>query len=334
MPETTTIDHDKITRIVDTLSQIRLPLPSETTTERFPIYNSSEKLANAYLAVVAICHQTSPIGERSLAGMVNGIARRGWDYLRARFLMAASELDDWTSPCFWQQLSPERLAELYEDKESGKTLNRVSERTYLLNDLGEKLTAHGHEFITEVFDATGNTIEGENGLLQYLSTFLAYSDPVRKKSYFFLSLAESECEWKFTDRRNCLSPVDYHELRGHIRIGTVVVKDELVAKKLRHGLPLTDEEDTPIREQVQRINEVMARDLHVSGSTLHYFLWNFFRACCKRGTVHCEDVVLDSIPAPYKDVLPRNAGCMFRRFCDSAQAKKKADEPSYIGHFY
>jgi hypothetical protein len=283
------ISKDKIGAIISVLKNIKLPLPAESKPRQFPICEDKLKLANAYLGIVAICHQTSPIGERPLEGVINGNKSKGWDYLRSKFLLKASEVSLWTSFKFWQKLTPSTLADLFEDDEYGRTLSRINERTYLLNDLGNKLSVQGYETIHAVFAAKGNMIGGESGLITYLSDFSAYSDPIGKKSHFFLSLAQSECGWILCDRNNLLSPVDYHELRGHLRIGTVFFDDKNLAQKIRDRIPLSDKEDTPLREKIQEANERIAKENHISGSTLHYFLWNFFRTCCKRGNTKCVD---------------------------------------------
>ncbi len=328
------INDDKIDAILSALSTIALPSPSENTPEQFPLCCDKSKLANAYLGIVAICHQTSPIGERPFEGSVNGTHARGWDYLRAKFLLKASEAEEWTSFRFWQTLTPGILGDLFEDKTYGRTLNRISERTYLLNDLGNGLSGAGYDTIQAVFAAEGNRIGGETGFITYLSAFAAYSDPVGKKSHFFLSLAQSECGWALSDKDNLLSPVDYHELRGHLRIGTVRFDDEGLARRVRDGIPLAGDEDAQLRERVQVANERLAKGMGISGSALHYFLWNFFRACCKRRNARCEDCGLADMAGPYADLFAGRKACPFRGLCDSADKPIKPDEPPYIGHFY
>jgi hypothetical protein len=328
------INEDKVGAIVSALSSVTLPPPTESTSGQFSICSDKLKLANAYLGIVAICHQTTPIGERPLQGSVNGTRAKGWDYLRGKFLIEAGETEKWTSFRFWRTLRPRILAELFDDESYGRTLNRINERTYLLNDLGNRLFGAGHNTIQAVFDAKGKRIGGETGFLKYLSGCTAYSDPVRKKSYFFLSLAQSECGWAFGDEENLLSPVDYHELRGHLRIGTVSFCDDGLARRIRDATPLADNEDAQLRAQVQEANERLAKAMGVSGSALHYFLWNFFRACCKRGNARCEDCGLAEMPDPYAGLFLGRRGCPFRGICDSADRPVKPDEPPYIGHFY
>ena len=280
-----TISDEKICAVASVLSGVALPLPVESDKERFPLSKDPPRLANAYLAIVAICHQTSPIGERPLEGTVNGYATRGWDYLRAKFLQQASQDRSLTTFDHWRRLRPLALSVLFEDEKCGKTLNGITERTYLLNDLGCKLLGDGFETIGGAFTAHASLLAGDSGFLRYLSGFHAYADPVGKKSHFFLSLAQTECGWLIRDRENLLSPVDYHELRGHLRIGTLSFKDELLARKIEDGVPLNNEDDIALRCAVQKASGSIAQKLSVSGSTLHYFLWNYFRNCCQRGNV-------------------------------------------------
>ena len=58
-----------------------------------------------------------------------------------------------------------------------------------------------------------------SNLLNTLGNFSAYRDPVRKKSLFFLSLLRNSGLASFSDDGNLGPPVDYHEVRGHLRIG-------------------------------------------------------------------------------------------------------------------
>ena len=328
------INEEKIDAIVSALSGITLPPPAEDELKQFPICSDKLKLANAYLGIVAICHQTSPIGERPLEGIVDGTYVQGWNYLRSKFLAKASEDEKWTSFKFWEKLTPGSLSDLFTDGIYGRTLNRINERTYLLNELGKRLSIAGHKTIEEVYAAKRKIIGSETGLIVYLSTFSAYSDPVGKKSHFFLSLAQSECGWTFIDEDSLLSPVDYHELRGHLRIGTVHFDSVDLTQKISDGIPLSEDEDAPLREKVQETNERISEKMFISGSTLHYFLWNFFRKCCKRGNANCEDCGLANMPRPYADLFAKRKTCMFRGICDNADKSFKPDEPPYIGHFY
>src|SRR3989442_1561745 len=125
------IDTERLGRIADLLTRSSVPPEAESRGHDFEWTNGPRLLANAYLAIVAICHQTSPGGERRLEGLVQGSHKVGWDYLKERFLREAAEHTEWTKPSFWQVLNPTRLSSFYVDSTLGLTLNRVNERTFL-----------------------------------------------------------------------------------------------------------------------------------------------------------------------------------------------------------
>lgn len=64
-----------------------------------------------------------------------------------------------------------------------------------------------------------------------------------KKSHLFLAIMMREGDWVRMDPENLRSPVDYHEMRGHLRMGTILIQDHRLASKIQRGLTLTEEED-------------------------------------------------------------------------------------------
>jgi hypothetical protein len=261
----------------------------------------------------------------------------GWDYLRTRFLVAASADNCLTDPSKWSVLQPEELSALYRSSEAGLTLNRVNERTFLLNELGRHLLSAKAATVTELFEGCDRTLGGETGFLSVLSKTVAYSDPVAKKSSFFTSLAISQCGWSPLDSHVLQSPIDYHEMRGHLRIGTVVVTDASLSSKLTHSVPLSEDEDAELRSELQKANDMIAAFAGVSSSVLHYLLWNVFRNCCPRpsGATHCMSCgPACHLPDEYKAMPTYHRQCIFSPICNSASLPIKVSEPPYIGHFY
>ncbi|OGO14317.1 MAG: hypothetical protein A2Y53_08585 [Chloroflexi bacterium RBG_16_47_49] len=330
--------------VVEQLNNIALLLKSSPFPNRFEpniikstIDNSINNLANAYFAIVAICHQTSPIGERPLEGFISNNPRKGWDYLKEKFLIASTCDSKWLDPRFWQCLNPITLANLYKDDEKGLTLSRISERTFLLNNLGDLLITDGYIAIEDAFIALSNTLGGSDGFISYLSRFEAYSDPLFKKTFLFLSLANTECGWQYIDPENIHSPIDYHELRGHLRLGTIDIAETCIQIKLKRGLSISSEEDFYIRQAVQEANEYISRIVGVSNSELHYFLWNVFRSCCSRQAEqsHClECSPICSLPESYRIVPYYHSRCIFSELCPSVHNTYKIVEPAYLGHYY
>ncbi len=272
------INNSQVAKWIDLLRQTDVPPEQESVTHSFDEKAGPIILSNSYLAIVGICHQTSPIGERRLEGNINGEYKGGWDYLKEKFLLKSQEDPKWASPDYWAVLTPLELSNLYEDPAFGKTLNRINERAFLLNDLGHKLKETEFKNIKEAFESCGSTIGGGSGFLDFLRRFEAYNDPVMKKSHFFLSIMRSELGWQFNDKENLLSPVDYHELRGHLRIGTITIQDQALLFKVERGLPLSDAEDTELRMRVQEINDFIGKETGFGAAEYTIFSGMFFVA--------------------------------------------------------
>jgi hypothetical protein len=331
------IDFNKAQELVDLLLPANVPSEQESSGHSFSWNGTLDDLGNAYLAIVGICHQTSPIGENKLQGKINGENKFGWDYLKEKFLLAANENILLTTSDYWQVITPYQLAELYQDEYYGKTLNRINERTLLLNNLGQHLRSNNLHYIREAFINAGQRITGDNGFLNLLSQTQAYSDPLHKKSLFFLSLAISECGWSPYDIENLLSPIDYHELRGHLRIGTLVILDNNLSNKVRMNLPVTNDDDLSLRQAAQKVNNWISEKTGFTNSALHYLLWNVFRSCCSRNLneTHCLECGQScQLPARYKQMNNYSNHCIFADICQSANQPLKVSDPPYTGHYY
>jgi hypothetical protein len=333
----TQLNESKVIEVADMVALAAIPEEAESRTHSFRWTRSPREHANAYLAIVAICHQTSPIGERQLKGELDSVSKSGWDYLKEKFLIAAVSDETLVTPSTWAELTPTQLSDLYVDTKHGLTLNRVVERTQLLNDLGRWMKAHSIEWIEDEYERRGRRFLGPSGLLATLQTAAAYSDPVQKKSFFFSSLAIKECRWTSKDFDQVPSPVDYHELRGHLRMGTVKIVDVDLAYKVQRALPISSEEDVDIRSVVQQANDLIAARTGLSSSRIHYLMWNVFRECCPRisSATHCSKCGPScTLPSQYKQMPGYQGRCAFAGVCESAERAHKVIEPPYVGHYY
>jgi hypothetical protein len=330
-------DSAQISKLVEILR-----LSSLSPKEDHPVHHALDSqsaflLANSYFALVSICHQTSPLGERRLEGIVNGARLAGWNYLEEKFLGKVREDPQWASPKFWRAMRPSDLSELYDDPLFGKTLNRVNERTLLLNDLGQRLLGCGYSNIRESFDQCQGVIGGGSGFLTFLRRFEAYRDPVMKKAHLFLAIMVRDLGWAIQDPENMLSPVDYHEMRGHLRMGTILIQDPQLASKVQQGLTLTENEDCEIRAKIQEVNAFISNQTGLRVPVIHSLFWNLFRSCCHRQSneAHCSGCGdRCDLPDQYKKLTTYKNRCLFSGFCNSAGKPEKIMEPPYAGHYY
>lgn len=290
---------------------------------------------NFYLWLVAICHQTSPIGHAPLAGSVNGNRLRGWDYLAAKFEDAVRIDSRLLEPNFWSKTTCSQLQEMFWDAELGDRLTDLEGRADLIRNLGREMVRHKWNNLEELFRLSGGRIaSGTPNLLELLSNFRAYSDPVHKKSYFLLGLMRNSGYWTYVDPELLGAPVDYHEVRGHLRVGTVSVNDQELRRKLLSSIPVTGDEDIEIRRAV---HDAIMLISDLSGlrnpSQLHYLFWNVFRSCCTRESPHCLVCPADcALPERYVPLAIHADGkrrCPFSDECNSA-----GRDPKYLEHVF
>lgn len=332
------IDEDKCREVAARLQRITIP----ASEEEGPLpYVSREQLANYYGAVVAICHQTSPLGGPVLRGrLASGEECFGWDYLRKRFAERVGTDSSLLKPSTWESMLEEQLIELLTDVEGRATLIDTRRRAGLLRDLGRQCQALHWEDLNTMYSLCGGWLNGGpyQGLYAQLSCFEAYSDPVRKKSSFFLELMRGQGGWVYSDPANLGAPVDYHEVRGHLRIGTVVVEDHDLEEQLRQRRNVSDKQDVAIRKAVyDAINLISSVHGTCDPATLHYLFWNTFRQCCSRDQQHCEECPGScGLPQRYRHAFATTdpERCFFAPVCTSAGKPDKLIEHQHYTDYY
>ncbi len=301
---------------------------------------TTEQIGNFYLSLVAICHQTSPQGKLPLEGSAGGRHLRGWDYLFAKFEEAARRNSVILSPDFWSCITSDDLENVFRDERFGNRLSDPAGRASLLNDLGRIMLERSWKSASQIYDAAGGRIAtGSQNLVGLLSQFRAYRDPVRKKLYLFLALMQNTGAWVYEDPEQLGAPVDYHEVRGQLRIGTVEIRDPDLHTRLLQGCDVTAEEDVSIRQAVQEALTMISEWSGVRNpSRLHYVFWNVFRSCCTRESPHCRSCPSTcSLPARYFPLASFPDGsrhCPFSETCRSAAQESKLLEPKTATDFY
>ncbi len=274
---------------------------------------------NAWCAIVAINQQTTPVVGKPLRGTVNGVSCRGWDYLLRKSIQAANENQKIFTVPWLQFLTVAKVEKLFYDDEHGNTLNQIRERTQLLRDFGNFLHRQHWDSIHQAFlNADGYIVRSNgSGIARVLHELRAYRDPVQKKLFYFLALMQNQGLWKYRDPINIGPPVNYHEQRGHLRLGTVRIEDAELLRKIQMREEVSDAEDIEIRMAVRRAIEFIAQYLSVSPSSMHYYFWNHIRNCCSRDAPHCNECRSCTLPKRYQ--LGSTRKCIFSDVCPSAK---------------
>lgn len=342
-PMVADINHPRCLEVAKMLRGKSIPTPTEDV-PRLPFSPADE--ANFWFFLAAICHQTSPLGEAPLSGEINDTTKRGWDFLLHTFRAAAIDDLGWLRPERWAECTGSDLQKLF-----GPLLSRPDRRANLIRDLAAKLSDRGWASVIEAgpycdfrisvnsqsrpFAAGGDTNEPAADLLGVLSDFEAFSDPVQKKSAFFLALMKNAGAWSYRDESQLPAPVDYHEIRGHLRIGTVVLAQE-IRQKISDGCLIAAAEDIAIRFAVRDAIQVISGELSSSPNALHYFFWNLFRTYCLRDAPVCDGRHYSVLPPIYQQLVTGGGDCRcpFRTVCDSADRSNAINEPIVVTECY
>lgn len=301
---------------------------------------TASQVANFYLLLVALCHQTSPRGKQPLEGTVGERHLRGWDYLSAKLEASARVNSKVLLPEHWAATDESEVRELFRDQTLGERLSDPRGRAELIRDLGQKMLRQSWKSVDQLFEAANGRIAvGSPNLIDLLAQFRAYDDPVRKKSYFFLALMRNAGLWTYADPENLGAPVDYHEVRGHLRIGTVQICDPNLRSKLLSAKEVTAEEDISIRQAVHKALMLVSESSGLRNpSQLHYMFWNIFRSCCTRDNPHCFSCPETcSLPTRYVPLSLSEDGtrhCPFSKICQSAGREPKLVEHSFETDYY
>lgn len=324
-------------RLAQLLREREIPMDREESTL---LGIPPDAIGNFYLILVAICHQTSPRARQPAEGHVGGQRLRGWDYLLARLEQEVANDPDLVNPRRWRKLTESDVRNMFRDPQLGERLTDPGLRAELIGNLGEVMSTNGWRRADDLYELCHHRIAtGHPNLLETLAAFRAYADPVRKKSLFFLALMRNSKQWTYEDDEMLGSPVDYHEVRGHLRMGTVKVNEASLRERLLANTPVNEREDIAIRKAVYDAIMLLSE---LSGlrnpSQLHYLFWNVFRSICTREDPQCLEILQDcSLPDRYVPLTVHDIGqkrCPFSDLCISRDTPHRFYEHRFETDYY
>jgi hypothetical protein len=288
----------------------------------------------AYLFSVGICHQTHTLISKK-SNLV------GFNYLEAASVRLAQTCSPLLDPFFVSRQDPQKLSDdlalLFSDTGDRKdsTLDRLDERVELLVDMNRKLVEKYSGKISTLFEISKGRADGEQGLYQLLSDFIAYSDPLKKKSTLFITIAQSAGLLNVQDVDNMIPIMDYHMQRVLLRLGCVEIRDA----KLRNALIKQEKIDTDeeIRSaSIEAIRELARHSGH-HATAIHDFLWPLGRSCCKEKPL-CKSGVCDKKPCTFDLFvnLSEHKKCVFDGTCKGSLHEEyiKLWQPIVETHYY
>jgi hypothetical protein len=244
---------------------------------------SSELVADFYFYMVALDHRTSSQSGH-FEGVLAGNFFHGADLLYALGIQKLSESEDF--------FTADRMATItnsdvirwlcIEYKHDKVVIYKPEERAELLRDCGATLKRLGYRSAYELVKRSGNFLirRDGKGLLQFLSNFKAYSDPVGKKSYLWVKFLSGRGLIAVKDPENLQVPVDNHLTRIALRTGIIEIEDEPTYTRLHNDDPFTMEEDIILRRVVRQTYFKLFKAANRNFREVDDFFWVLGRTHC------------------------------------------------------
>ncbi len=273
------INRENVKKISTLISRSRIYTPKYDLEIFPPRTDPAERQLAFFTAMVAIDHRTSAV--YPFEAWINGKKYKGSDLL---FKLGVEVYR--REPDFY---TPENLSELGQSKAlkllsyRGMVIWDLHVRTLLLRDLGRKIM-YKYGSYTELLD-----VDTVKGLLKRLSWFIAYEDPVAKKSFLLAKFLHKRGLTAFKDEENFHVPVDNHLTRIAFRLGIVELDDYTVIDR---GIELNRSQDLTIRMKVRNAWKLVSESSRVDPFTLDDFLWMHGRTVCLPGSPRCQDCIL------------------------------------------
>jgi len=229
--------------------------------------------ANYWFYITAICQST-----RTFEGSIGGHWLRGWDYLVEA---SRRRMHDFSAERMRSYTADDLRGLLSDDLDPAHSpIDRVEERLGQLFDCATRLLQYYDGEAMGIYESSGGRLAGQGGLLDLLSQFAAYADPMQKKSVLLAGMLHEVGIWPLRDAGNLKVAMDYHAMRVALRSGMVQVQDVGLAVDLRQQRPVSAEVNQAMRAVVSAACDSIVRTAGMSVFAFDKLIWHLGRSCC------------------------------------------------------
>lgn len=307
------LNQERIDVLGKTLNEI--PLPADFRQRFVPVMTAEEETARlALLWVAAICHST----KGGLLGRVGGREVRGTEYLLAAFCGAANQDPALILVTAMRAATEDQLRILLTRfvAEPQVTLSDLARRAEILRVLATEINDRFQGQIGRMLDEAQHRVGGEGGFYALMDGFVAFRDPLKKKSGVFLYFLEVSGHWHIIDSEQVVPMIDYHVIRLLFRTGCLEITDPRLREKLLTKTVATAEEEALIRTAAAEARMRLAKmfDVPERGELL-YLLG---RSYCRHAPVCVPGAMPENDSFNLYTRLPFDGRCPFQAWCPGA----------------
>lgn len=313
------------------LSKIKL---DQFTDSRYypPSGDDFENVARYFIFMVAIDHRTSRYSD--FEGYVDGGFYHGADLLYRLGKLKYDEDPDFFSPKFMANISVDdvrRWLRARGKKGCDVVIWDPDVRALLLRDLGSKLNRYFDGHVLKLISLSRGFLKSNTtyGFIDRLKCFIAYSDPLEKKSYLLAKFLSRRGILTYSDREHAEVPVDNHLTRIALRLGLLRLPKQ-VLRKIREKTHFTRSEDLVIRYAVRLAFKLASRVTNTDPLILDDLLWLFGRHCCTRRSPVC----IAKCSGKCSSLNLCSDGCPLGNICPSNASSDILSEHYYVDTYY
>jgi len=309
----------------------QLQFKDDFLNRKFLSINISDEIKTAmYYYSVGICHQTYKLANPKLK-------LYGWDFLEYGFMEIAQQKPELLKSSFLVKLSSEELIQYIqpffaEDHNPKKcTLDTLNERAELWLEMAQLIHSQYVSHLEFIHNSKQSTEYFYTKLLQTT----AYSDPLQKKTSFFMKLLEDSKLIKFDKKQKMIPIMDYHMQRVLLRTGGVEVLDEKLKYKLQNREALKS--DFEVREACIASMKIIAQTAGLSIFKMNDVFYTLGRSCCNEKML-CQTKTCEKTPCTLSLAveLGKHEQCIFQDICKGTTNNdyRKYWQPQVKTHFY
>ena len=283
-----------------------------------------ELVARYFIVMVAMDHRLHRPGKRYCANIGNRILC-GSDLLYYLGKRKFGEDPDFFSP---QRLSKVTSIDVHKWLTYDNAYPPDPEiRAWLLRDVGCKLLLlYEGQVIKLLRESNGYLYRAlGNGLIDSLKVFRAYEDPVEKKAFLLAKFLERRNLIKIVDEENKRLPIDNHLTRITIRLGLIVLENNIL-EKVFNQVEVSKHEDILIRLTVREAWALVAEKAGIDPFILDDMLWTYGRTVCIYGRPHCFNCSTSSLCV--------NGKCIFANICQNRDIAERVNEHRFYNTWY
>ncbi len=248
------VDTDTVDRMAELIADSTELRPFDFTGELFPDVGDPatvEWFAAATLQQFGFWHARDGAWAASMIATIDGVERKGSDYLWAAYRRWERRVPDATSPPRQASLTLDEWHAVVADDTGNDPFPRPSSCVALANAFGRTLGSVGPT-ASELVEAAAATARPMRSLLSLLDHIGGYrEDPLRKKSALLGVILRQRPEHALPGAPDDDAPpiVDYHVQRTCLRTGLVVVDDPDLVRTLRSRHLVTPAEEDAVRRR-------------------------------------------------------------------------------------